>query len=277
MIATLPFALALLAPQQTGWEANVNKSNTIEVPFEVHKSVVNSLQEALEAQGKRDYQLSLALLDGIFYKDGIQIALDPASLTPSASAKDGLSKAFQTWNTSLGSDNPVEFVGNVKDADLTIKFVEKIPRSGHDALGLIELKKEYRWNKSRYETEVTGTIYIQNHYDKTPLTAVQFSEVIAHELGHLIGLDDIDKTGQLMGPMLLDKPCPAPNKRETYAVQFLRNQAKKQWNSVLSLIQKDRESPDQPLLSYEENYLASCTVGAPCQHGTTYIGDLGGS
>lgn len=269
MIASLPLALALFVPQQTGWEANNNKSNTIDVPYEVHKSVVSSLQEALEAQSKRDFQLSLALLDGVFYKDGVQVALDPTNTQPSQAAKDGLSKAIKTWNDTLGSDNPVDFVSNPKDADLTIKFVEKVPRSGHDALGLIELKKEYRWNKTRYETIVSGTIYIQTNYNKTPLSSTQLNEVIAHELGHLIGLDDVDKTGQLMGPMLLDQPCPTPNRREIYAVQFLRNQAKKQWNNVLDLIKTNRQSADQPMQSHKEEFLASCTVGKPCHYGKT--------
>lgn len=260
MPALLPFALALLLSPQTGWEARPNRP--IEVPAEVHKNVVETLNDALEAQSKRDYQLSLALLHGVIYQGGVKVAVDPRYPAPNAAAKEGLDRALRTWEQSLGNDDPIRLVSDPASAEVKIQFVDKVPRSGHDALGLIELKKEYRWNNSRYETIVSGTIYIQTHFDKVQLDATQYSEVAAHELGHLLGLEDMPNTGQLMGPMLLEKPVPTPNRREVSAVQFVRNQARRQWNSVLDSMQKDAGSR---LGSFElvqkSHYLACCTGG----------------
>jgi len=265
LIAALPCALALLAPAQNGWSKSSDKT-TIQVPFEVHDAVIKSLQEASEAQSKRDYQLSLALLHGVIYNDGVKVAVSGSF--PNQSAKDGLNRALDTWSRALQKDDPIELTTNPSTANIKIEFVEKVPRSGHDALGLIELKKQYRWNKSRYETEVTGTIYIQTHYDRNPLNATQYAEVIAHELGHLLGLDDMPNTGQLMGPMIVDKPITSPNQRETYAVQFVRNQAKKQWNSVLENIKQEAQLPAQnDEYTMETHYLASCTGETILQHG----------
>ncbi|MFM9872766.1 MAG: matrixin family metalloprotease [Fimbriimonadaceae bacterium] len=267
MIAAIPFALALLAPTQNGWAKSDDKS-TVQIPYEVHDAVVKSLQEALEAQSKRDYQLSLALLHGVIYNDGVSISVAPETPVPTSAAKDGINRALQTWASALTGDDPIKFTSNSDKADVLIKFVDKVPESGNDALGLIKLKKQYRWNKSRYEIEISGTIYIQTHYERTPLNAAQYNEVIAHELGHLLGLDDMPNTGQLMGPMIVDKPVSGPNQRETYAVQFVRNQAKKQWNSVLENIKQDATHADSSNGYYlETNYLASCTGKGHGQHG----------
>ncbi len=258
--------MLLLAPQN-GW-AKPDEKNIIQVPFEVHDAIVKSLQEAQEAQSKRDYQLSLALLHGVIYNNGIKISVSPETPTPTNAAKEGINRALQSWASALHTDNPIKFTSNPNDAEIIIKFVDKVPESGADALGLIKLKKQYRWNKSRYETEISGTIYIQTHYEHNPLNATQYTEVIAHELGHLLGLDDIPNTGQLMGPMIVNKPITNPNQRETYAVQFVRNQAKKQWNSVLENIKQDANHAESSNDYYlETNYLASCTGKGHCQHG----------
>jgi hypothetical protein len=265
LIAALPCALALLGPAQSGWEKSDNKS-TIQIPYEIHDAVVKSLQEAAEAQSKRDYQLSLALLHGVIYNNGVEVAVNGAF--PNSAAKEGLNRALNTWTSALQKDDPIKLSNNPATANLKIEFVDKVPRSGHDALGLIELKKQYRWNKSRYETEVTGTIYIQTHYERTPLNSAQYAEVIAHELGHLLGLDDMPNTGQLMGPMLVEKPIVSPNQRETYAVQFVRNQAKKQWNSVLENIKSEVQNlPPNSEQELETHYLASCTGETIFEHG----------
>lgn len=258
MPALLPFALALLVSDQTGWESRSGNART--APAEVHPNVVETLNDAIDAQAKRDYQLSLALLHGVIYQGGVKVAVDSRYPAPNAAAKEGIGRALKAWEDALGSDDPIRLVSDNDAPEIRIQFVDKVPRSGHDALGLIELKKEYRWNRSRYETIVSGTIYIQTHFERSPLDAIQFSEVIAHELGHLLGLEDMPNTGQLMGPMLLEKPVVQPNRREVGAVQFVRNQARKQWNSVLDSMQKDPvgigEIQD---FRTETQYLASCT------------------
>ncbi|MBA4291471.1 hypothetical protein C0431_00710 [bacterium] len=265
MFAALPFTLALITSPQSGWET---KSNTTKIPFEVHNAVVKALQEATEAQTKRDYQLSLALLHGIIYNDGVKIAIDPDGLTPTPAARQGLTNALNSWEKALEKDNPIQFISDPTKAHLTLQFVDKVPRSGHDALGLIELKKRYSWNRTRYEIEISGTIYVQTHFNRIPLTSSQFTEVIAHELGHLLGLDDLNQTGQLMGPMILDQPVSGPNARETYAVQIVRYHAKTQWNTVVDLINASKQSQTEAeFLSYEQEYLATCTVGGPCKYG----------
>jgi hypothetical protein len=252
-------------PQSSGWDSK-KSTETVKLPAEIHESSIKALNEASEAHQKRDHQLALALLHGVFYKGGVKVAVDPKFPAPNQAAREGLGRSLSTWSTTLEGDSPIQFINDASAADVKIQFVDKVPRSGHDALGLIELKKEYRWNRLRYEIEITGTIYIQTHFDKNPLDATQYSEVIAHELGHLLGLDDMPNPGQLMGPMIVNQPIPNPNKRESYAVQILRHQAKKQWNSVVEDLNFSGFSADSHG-SRTHEYQASCTGKSGCRYG----------
>jgi len=249
------------------------------LPAEVHPSVTKAFQQAIDAEADKDFQLSLALMHGILYNSGVKIRLKTANGKPiTKAAEQGLDKALEVWQDVLGRDNPIKLVDGGQDSDLTIQFVDKVPTKSYDTLGLIEMRKEYSWNRSRYEVKVSGTIYIQTNYEGKNLNAAQYTEVIAHELGHLLGLNDLANTGQLMGPMVFEKPISGPLAHESNAVQIVRYQAKRQWNSVIDKMNSEPTTfNSNEIQSCIEKYLATCTVGRPCQQGKTKVGDLGGT
>lgn len=272
MLSLLPITALAVAAVSSG-------STAPALPAEVHPSVIKAFQQAIDAEAGKDYQLSLALMHGVLYNSGVKIRLKTANGKPiTKAAEQGMSSALSAWQDVLGRDNPIKFVNADQDADLTIQFVDKVPSKAYDTLGLIELRKEYSWNRSRYEVEVSGTIYIQTNYEGKNLNAAQYTEVIAHELGHLLGLNDLANTGQLMGPMIFEKPISGPLAHESNAVQTVRYQAKRQWNSVIDKMNSEPVSfSSNELQSCSEKYLATCTVGKPCQQGKTKVGDLGGT
>lgn len=272
MLSLLPTTALAIASATSGTAAP-------ELPREVHPSVTKTFQQAIDAREQKDYQLSLALMHGVLYNSGVKIKLKAANGKPiTKSAEQGLNSALAAWQDVLGKENPIKIVGADQESDLTLQFVDKVPSRSNDTLGLIELRKEYSWNRSRYETKVSGTIYIQTNYEGRTLTAAQFSEVIAHELGHLLGLNDLAESGQLMGPMIFEKPVYGPQAHESYAVQMIRYQGKRQWNTVVEKMGSVELNFDpSELTSCSEKYLATCTVGKPCRYGKTPVGDLGGT
>lgn len=199
----------------------------ITLPPEVHPTFTKTMESAQAAYAKGETQKALAMLEGVVYPDGVTVKLD-LSTTGSASTKatSAVKRAVSTWARELEGDSPIRLVGNNEKADVKIVLTDSIPQSSEDALGLIDLKKEYRWNNVRHEVSNSGTIYIMRIWDGKPLTEDEMTEVATHELGHLLGLADAEFVGHLMGPMMHGQSVLAPKPHEVRAVQILRSNAR---------------------------------------------------
>lgn len=221
MRALFCFSITLL----TLGVATANPTKTT-LPPEVHPSFAQTLNNAEDAYRQGEVHKALAMLKGIVYPNGVTIKLD-ANSTGSKTEKvnSALKRSIHTWQRKLDGASPIQLVGPTREADITVVLTDKIPASTHDALGLIDLKKEYRWNQSRHEVSNKGTIYVMRNWVGQELTEVQMTEVLTHELGHLLGLADVDTAGPLMGPMVMGKYVLEPQPHELRAVQRLRAEA----------------------------------------------------
>jgi hypothetical protein len=57
---------------------------------------------------------------------------------------------------------------------------------------------------------------------------------IMHEMGHILGLEDSDRVGDLMGPLDVNHPVSGPKSYESEAVYELRSQADRIRKEVLA-------------------------------------------
>lgn len=242
-----------------------NRSNRV-LPPQVHPTFVKAIQNADEAANGRDYQKAQALLKGVLYPDGVTVKLDEGSaLDQKSRAIKATNRAVETWHQRLGGDSPIRLVSNTAKADLTIVLVNKVPSSSHDALGLIELQKQYRWNNVRHEVINSGTIWVQRTWDGKYLNEDELTEVICHELGHLLGLADVDQVGTLMGPMVMGKPTLTPAPHEVDALKKLRHEARVSLNriqAVASILNYGINNDWQ--LSQDFSTLLNSRVTCPC-------------
>lgn len=207
------------------------------LPPECHPSFVKSLEKADEAVNGRDYQYGLALCHGILYTGGVTIKVDERTVTNNRQANLGaVATAVQTWQAALGKDCPLKLVPSTETAQVTIQYVDKIPRESADALGLIELQKSYRWNRTRFEFETKATIYVQRTYEGKVLPQDHLEEIVCHELGHLLGLADVEHTGHLMGPMVIGEPVSGPLPHEIRAIKLLREAARTKVSEIEKLL-----------------------------------------
>lgn len=186
-------------------------------------------------------QLAMARLSGILHTQGVRVAIDasslePGNLMPIWAAFAGLGR----WEAVLGADNPIQVVPLGKPHDVTIRFAEQMHSRHEGCIGLIDLQQRYHWNSVRHAYDVRGTITLGLTHHGSPLSFDEVTHVAMHELGHLLGLADVNETGLLMGPMERGKPLPMPSAQEIDAVRRLRADVRVQLWSIVALSQPTR-------------------------------------
>ena len=206
------------------------------VPEAVSSDVRAALTRADEALADGDLELALALYEGSLYPDGITLAIDRSTMDSDSGWQDkAVYQALATWFKELDGDFPVHFVHEVEDADLVLSFVGEIEVGGSDPLGLIRLRKSYRWNDTRHEVSYKGTIQIVSTPPGGNLSNAETIDVVMHEIGHLLGLADASRAGLLMGPLDRGKPLARPTDREVEAVRELRALLRRRIEEVKAL------------------------------------------
>lgn len=194
----------------------------ISIPALIHSNVSDSIVKAENAIGNNDPQQALAIYKTILYPDGVTVAVEHDNPTRRAMTV----AAIQGWDTALRGDNPIRLVSANEKPQLLIRWVNQTPHNADRGMGLIELRKEYRWNSLRHEYSISGTIWIATNPPSGPTTVAEQTDVIMHELGHLLGLDDRPEIGPLMGPMERGKPSGKPAADEVDAVLRIRRIAR---------------------------------------------------
>ncbi|MCH8979348.1 MAG: matrixin family metalloprotease [Armatimonadetes bacterium] len=203
--------------------ASVCLATADSLPKSVSSDVRNALMKAEMAIAEGDYELALALYEGSLYPTGITFAIDRSSLYADTDWQaNAVYLALATWFKALDGDFPVNFVDGMEDADMVLSFVDEIDVAGPDPLGLIRLRKRYRWNDVRHEVSFDGTIQIVRQASGGRMTDAETVDVVMHELGHLLGLADVSRAGYLMGPMNRGEPIERPTDREVEDVRELR-------------------------------------------------------
>ncbi len=210
-------------------------------PAEVHPAVGKAIERSDEAVRTGEHQLAIALLSGSLYPDGITVRLDESNLQGAGErARRATDRAVESWARHLGNDSPIRLVRTGDSAAVRIVLVPSLAEESEDALGFINLEKSYKWNRRSHEVSVRGTIRVLTHWDGRPLTEDEFTEVIAHELGHLMGLADVSRPGPLMGPAVKGRAVTEPNSHEVRILTELRSTLRQRWNSAKNLY--DRSS-----------------------------------
>jgi hypothetical protein len=134
-------------------------------------------------------------------------------------SRQGLVKAVHAWNKGLGlAIFAVE--PNPNDANITVRLVTKIP-------GVPDAQGEVLSNGG-LDTDgvVNAEILVADNVNGRKLTNAEVSTVIAHELGHVLGLDDSPNGEGLMGEFDPAKLVSQPSNQEILAVRTVRSWAR---------------------------------------------------
>ena len=199
----------------------------------VHDAWQRCESKAVAAAAVGDYTHALALLDGGIYSGGVSLGLNESSLGRNrARAHVAFARATQYWQDALGSDCPLRVSTPGEVPQTLVSLVDAIPGDGGE-LGLIEMKKSYQWTAASFTCGTKAKISVMRSFERKPLSEEEMTEVMAHEIGHLLGLADVEQPGFLMGPMDRDHLTHGPTQTEVDAVVSMRHDFKASYRMYL--------------------------------------------
>ncbi len=156
-----------------------------------------------------------AALDCLLMTHGVSVGME----WPGAMSR-AVEHGVQTWGDRL-DDCPFRFTTR-PNPDIKVRFVDDI-QSGGDVQGQVQLQRYVRWGSGGASYHLKGTILVRDNVEGRRLSSSEVAAVVEHELGHVLGLDDADQTGELMGPFVPGEPMDGPTDEEVAKVASFRS------------------------------------------------------
>jgi hypothetical protein len=161
----------------------------------------------------------LATLHSYLLTQSVTVGLD--SNEDADWKSDSIQRGLQVWSDAL-PDSPFVLARPGQKPMVVIRFVDSII-SGGDVQGQVEATRMLHWGTT-VSYKIEGLVLIRKSTGRRDLREDELTEVVAHELGHLLGLDDVENCVGLMGPFVPGKARLKPSKDELSAVLEYRDQ-----------------------------------------------------
>jgi len=201
-------------------------TRTAQVLPEVRKQL-NDAHECVQS-GSLDYAIAHANL--VLVADSLSVCLKFENM--SEAEKKTCTRAFNAsldaWQAAL--DNTIHF--RIEDdpakADIAVRFRSDV-RMGKEAVaGFTNWSRTIRSEKNRVvEAQFKADVQVRERdLNRSPMSFEVIRQEAEHEIGHILGLDDSDLEGDLMGPLNMAHPVKGPRDYEIDAVRQLRDEAK---------------------------------------------------
>ncbi len=217
-----------------------------DLPPSIDPQIAQYYSRALASALEGETQKATGMLKLLLIPEDTSAFLDLSRVPPGdrQRVRDALTRGFELWHTALGGDFPFHLTPNDPEAPVQIRVLsESIGHSGN-CMGEIRATRKVQWNQFVHYIEFTATIDIAYQSDRQrALSSEELIHVLAHELGHALGLGDSDLSNRIMGPVMLGNPFARIHEEEIHAVRAFRQQIREQ----LERIQKASRRPSPPV------------------------------
>ena len=194
----------------------------------VQDKVYDFLDEAETSYMAGNAPRALAYSQAAAMQGTIKVAVDfdavPDRLISDATSS--VTEAFELWEDAL--DRQIQFeIVSPKEAVLRISFKDSVHLMGREVAGYAVWSRQvYDWGNGKYTTRTSGDISLRtSHPSHGDFSHQAMVHAAAHEIGHYLGLWDSPRVGDIMGPLLLDRPCEKLSEPELSAIKGARSRA----------------------------------------------------
>jgi hypothetical protein len=185
----------------------------------INDEAMSTYRRAVEEAGKNKPKAT-ALLRGLLLST-VVVGIDRSTLAgDDYEWEDGVSAGLNVWTDAL-ADSPFVLAKSGEKADVVIKFVDRIENSNH-IQGLVKAQRHFYWQGNQSGARVSGTILVRNNVGRRWISGDEISRVIAHELGHLLGLDDDRDGNGIMADFVAGRGHKGPSEEELDSVLDFR-------------------------------------------------------
>lgn len=194
----------------------------------VQDKVYDFLDEAESSYAGGNPARAMAYSQAAAMQGPIKVSVDfaavPDHLMPDATSS--VTEAFELWEKSLDGQIKFELVAP-KEAVLRITFKDSVHLMGREVAGYAVWSRQvFDWGNGKYTSRTSGDISLRtSHPSHGDFSHGAMVHAAAHEIGHYLGLWDSPRVGDIMGPLLLDKPCDDLSTTELEAIKGARARA----------------------------------------------------
>ncbi len=201
-----------------------------EMPNLVDRQLVEYFGNAVAASKDGQPQKALAMLTLLLLPAGTGLSVDYSGLDSKTAEvfRAGVLRGIGLWQDALGSEMPITLASRTARPDIVLKFTDKVTGADCRCKGEIRSKRWIQWSDQVHYQQFSATITVCKYADSRLMTESEIAHIVAHELGHALGLGDVTETGNIMGPLEISNPYAKINPSEIEAVKSFRRLVKDQ-------------------------------------------------
>lgn len=136
--------------------------------------------------------------------------------------------AVESWERLL--DDTVRFhrIDRTEDADVNVRFMPAVKMHKEQVAGYVNWRRTIKIEQDKVkECHFKADLQLRTQtLEGTPMPGDAVKHAAMHEVGHVMGLDDSPRQGDIMGPLDINRPVARPQPHEVASVRALREEAR---------------------------------------------------